>query len=245
MKDKFISYTDSLLIEVTRRCNLKCQLCLRGPAQRVDLDLKYVDTLFKHIGSIGMLTITGGEPALVPGIIKNIVYLAKKHKVSIGSFFIATNGKKQEIEFVEVIIMLHAYCDDNEMSQIRISREKYHRWAFPDYKAGMLEMLKIVNVEEDDYDNYVRQGRAESYNFGDPTYTISEHNWRCARDYDHLDEVYRIDESELYLNALGQIIRQCDYSYANQKHNIIADINKSDWSERLLSYIKNNLVEEN
>ena len=63
---------DSLVIEVTRRCQLKCEHCLRGNAQKRDMSRDYIKDLFKKVGYISNLTFTGGEPSLVPHIIQMI-----------------------------------------------------------------------------------------------------------------------------------------------------------------------------
>ena len=36
----------NLIIEITRRCNLQCDHCLRGNAESIDLDITTIDTLF-------------------------------------------------------------------------------------------------------------------------------------------------------------------------------------------------------
>ena len=39
---------------------------MRGEAENIDLDLKYVEKLFQHVKDINTLTLSGGEPSLVP-----------------------------------------------------------------------------------------------------------------------------------------------------------------------------------
>jgi len=34
---------ESLAIETTRRCNMKCAHCFRGDAQNVDIDYQHID----------------------------------------------------------------------------------------------------------------------------------------------------------------------------------------------------------
>lgn len=82
------------ILEVTRRCNMCCDHCLRGDAQNSDLDLAHVKKLFSHIDSIDTLTLTGGEPSLVPEIIQGIADAARENNVNIERFYMATNGKK-------------------------------------------------------------------------------------------------------------------------------------------------------
>jgi MoaA/NifB/PqqE/SkfB family radical SAM enzyme len=38
-----ITSVDSVVIEITRRCNMCCAHCLRGDAEAVDIQEKYID----------------------------------------------------------------------------------------------------------------------------------------------------------------------------------------------------------
>ena len=81
---------NNLIVEVTRRCNMSCDHCLRGCSQDFDLNLDYVESLFKDIGYISTLTITGGEPSLAVDKILGIIESAKRNDVGIGDFYMAT-----------------------------------------------------------------------------------------------------------------------------------------------------------
>jgi len=47
----------NLVIEVTRRCNMECEHCLRGEAENVDMDIKYIEKLFQKIDYISTLSL--------------------------------------------------------------------------------------------------------------------------------------------------------------------------------------------
>ena len=119
-------YIPDLMIEITRNCNMDCYHCLRGEKQNLDIDLSYIEILFNRISSIGILTITGGEPSLKPNIINWIILLAKRYNVAIENFYIATNGKRVFDKFLVSIIHLYNYCSDNEISSIKVSCDDYH-----------------------------------------------------------------------------------------------------------------------
>ena len=55
---------DNIAIEVTRKCNMGCEHCLRGNAQNMDIDFGYIDSFLNDVSSIGTITFSGGEPAL-------------------------------------------------------------------------------------------------------------------------------------------------------------------------------------
>lgn len=83
-----------ILIEVTRRCNMSCAHCMRGDPQDIDIKDDYLTKFFNGIKNyhIKHLTITGGEPSLVPEKIKKIFYLIKENKIKIDELHITTNG---------------------------------------------------------------------------------------------------------------------------------------------------------
>ena len=56
----------NLVVEVTRRCNMSCDHCLRGCGQNMDLQDKHIETLTSQLenGYISNITFSGGEPSL-------------------------------------------------------------------------------------------------------------------------------------------------------------------------------------
>ena len=57
-------YVQDLILEVTRRCNMACEHCLRGDAQNMDMSTEVVDQILEHCDRIGAVTFSGGEPSL-------------------------------------------------------------------------------------------------------------------------------------------------------------------------------------
>ncbi|MCS2761363.1 radical SAM protein [Bacteroides ovatus] len=57
-------YIKNLCIEITRRCNMRCTHCMRGDAESVDIPLKHISNLLRHVRHIHHFNITGGEPSL-------------------------------------------------------------------------------------------------------------------------------------------------------------------------------------
>lgn len=55
---------ETLSVEITRRCQLKCAHCLRGDAQNVDLSYEAIDNLLGQTDAIWRLFFSGGEPTL-------------------------------------------------------------------------------------------------------------------------------------------------------------------------------------
>ena len=80
-----------LALEVTRRCNMACEHCLRGEAQNCDIDFKVINKATKFITPLSVV-FTGGEPSLNTMAID---YYFKRCEVNDNvpeSFYVVTNG---------------------------------------------------------------------------------------------------------------------------------------------------------
>ena len=66
-------YIKNLCIEITRRCNMRCTHCMRGDAESVDIPLKHISNLLRHVRHIHHFNITGGEPSLNVRAIRHIL----------------------------------------------------------------------------------------------------------------------------------------------------------------------------
>lgn len=100
---------NDLTIETTRRCNMACEHCLRGPAQDMDMHAEVLDNLFSRISRIRHLTFTGGEPSLRPGIMSHALAMAMKYDVDVGQVYLVTNGKTVTADFMSACMAWHRY----------------------------------------------------------------------------------------------------------------------------------------
>ncbi len=213
---------DSLVIEVTRRCFLKCDHCLRGNAQLLSLPIHHADTLFEKVGYVSSLTFTGGEPALVPGLLQQIRHSVEKHNTEIGNFYIATSTAAPENTFKNFVIEClewHLLCNDNDTSQVNWSNDSFH-----ELNPHNVALLKLLSFASPKYDpkfldtvehNLIDEGRAVSNGWGT----------RPPSDDDFIfDDDGRFTEGTLYLNCIGEMISGCDWSYLNQRKHKICNV---------------------
>lgn len=218
MNEKFA--ISNLVIEVTRRCNMSCEHCLRGNAQNVDMPLEYIDTAMSRLTDISQLTITGGEPSLVPDRIEYIVDSARRNKVSIGNFYIATNAKHVTNEFLISLVRLHCYCYDNEYSAVNWSNDEYH----DEQTEENIRRLSVFSFASARYNKYVSsvtaEGRAKDWGERENKAYFSS-----FEDHVYMDN-RSITEGEIYVNCRGKIVYGCDWSYRSQtrKKNVICSI---------------------
>lgn len=204
------SNVSNVVIEITRQCNMLCDHCLRGDAENVNINIAYVEKLFKQVEQISTLTITGGEPSLHPEIINQIVELAKEYNVGVSAFYMVTNAKRVTNEFLMSVMNLYALCDDmEEGGGLAISNDDYHDELIRE-NVKKLEVFRFTHNKSrygERYDgNLINEGRA-SFNYPDCRelepckYEIWDNN---------------ISESDIYLNCKGDILSACDLSYESQ-----------------------------
>lgn len=238
METKKEIYLNEFCIEITRKCNMKCEHCLRGNAQNVNIKNEYITNVLKDVTSIGSLTITGGEPSLNVPAIQFILDELKRLNILVDNFYIVTNGRKTSYseKFLHTLLELYYYQQlgiDDIGSMVQISKDNYHT-----HKEEQKESIKrlsafsFFSVRETNYtyDRIIAEGRG--YEIGG------------ERELTYNKEIsYEIDENNItiedmiYLNAKGQICNNCDYSYETQEEQHLFDINNISFYEGIMEQI--------
>lgn len=206
---------DNLIIETTRRCNMRCKHCLRGEAQKKDIDLFIIDQALMQIDNIYSLTFTGGEPSMNVPAINHTLEKCRELSIGIGSFYIATNGKNISEEFVLTCLRLYSYSEEKDMCQVSYSNDQYHTGG---KDTELLSGLSFFHnrYEKGRIDSLIFEGRAVSLNSpGRMNIENSEINTK---------EDFR--EIQIYLNCRGEIINGCDWSYKNQKKHKLCNVSE-------------------
>ena len=207
----------NLAIEVTRKCNLKCEHCLRGDSQKLNIPLVYIDILLNQVYSIGHFCPTGGEPSLNVPAIKYFIDGCKKRHIPIETFYIATNGVKITEDFVEVCKELFDMCKNKSSSSVQISNDIYHGHK---YDSTLLKKLPF----------YSKRCNSLSYNLGDGAKIHREgrmkdnENAKVMSYAKPITSVELFDKNTLYLNVNGDIINGCDWSYENQDFHFLCKV---------------------
>lgn len=116
----------TLVIEVTRRCNIACAHCMRGNAENLDISDEYIDSIMSQVGIIYGLALTGGEVSLAPDRLRYILDSAKRHKVKIGRVVLTTNGIQKSAELRDIFEEFKEYAIIPQLTEIRISNDKFH-----------------------------------------------------------------------------------------------------------------------
>lgn len=241
---------DSLDLELTRRCNMKCSHCMRGDAQRMDMSDEIIRETFKRIRHVNRMLLTGGEVSLAPDRIRAVTRIAQEEGCDIDAFGIVTNGKKISREFIAAVAGLYEYCDGKDQCVICWSNDVYHEELAPRQFAA-LERLGRVGYENDD--NYfpflMLKNPSKRTGAGDSEMKFFRQAKRrrfceysdiiaMGRGMDmggnrpmsihmmSIDDEYGDLESALYVCANGRVLPDCDASYKvmDEYHKILLGV---------------------
>lgn len=156
-------------IEITRRCNMQCQHCLRGDAQEVDIDFATIDALAEQAARVYGLAFTGGEPTLNVPAMGHTLEELRRHGIPLHSVEVATNGLLQSKGFVEMIKGFSRYISEwnktNNAVSIGISKDRYHIGAHSDeafefYKKELTGFATVKFMRRGDMPVRMGRGRA-------------------------------------------------------------------------------------
>jgi len=244
-----------LLIEVTRKCQLNCDHCLRGGKQNVNIKPEYIRAILKDVDAIGTVVFTGGEPSLNIDAMKEFINICKEKDIWVDNFHIVTNGviHKKYNEFMTVLLDLFLLCksDQSDMPNcVSISNTMFHEQAiwgldkepipFNEHPLSAFRFTEQRRkFERGDY--LVNQGRAKKVSW-DKFREESPDTFDI--EFSDSLEVESIGEGYFYLNALGYIIPGCDFSYVDQKNNQIAHCLDNDWMGKFISWCDEQQREE-
>ena len=217
----------SLSIEITRQCNMCCIHCMRGNAENTNLDPNILNSFLKQVKDITTLTITGGEPSLVPEIMIKLLRKFQKYKVDVGNIYIVTNGKKITNKFITACIEWYLYCYDNEISAVCTSKDMFHEPVWPD-NIKKLEALSFFNNRDKNTDftktHVLNIGRAKTLHL--PNVTKNDRPYFEEIECETIDEhTIEVCSGNITVTTNGDILSQCDYAYNETDAIKIGDVN--------------------
>lgn len=208
-----LTQIDSLMFEVTRFCNMTCPHCVRGDSMRVRMKKETITKVLEQIDYIPTIMFTGGEPALALDLIQFTLSECRRLGVSVGNFWMATNGTVTSKKFFDLVRDWLEYCGDNDISGLRISIDNYH----DDVNIYPFKYFE----EELEYNSGVTCYFEYSGAPSDTAYLISDGraawNYPATKAVEHSLVKYdnRI-EGTTYINVYGDVISTCDISYDTQ-----------------------------
>ena len=237
MSDKKV-YIDSLSIEVTRRCNLECEHCMRGDAQNKDLDIDLLEKFFQKINGISGITLTGGEPTLALDKIKAVRELLIKYEIPLSWFYIVINGTYVSDEFLVEMIQWYTYCTKHEPCEelcgVAISRDDFHDEIYED-DLIKLKGLSFFRPHDKEVDfstiPLLNIGRAKNLNGYKKRNALPTKGYEVKTFGDGSINIY---DTTLGFTVDGNILNDCDYAYDDIEDILITNVNEPLWFEKLI-----------
>lgn len=160
----------NLMLEVTRKCNLKCKHCMRGAAQHLNMSAEVLEVVFRQIKYIYHLSLTGGEPFLAPEVVEKMVDIIIEKKIKVYRCTTVDNGtilNELGVRSVKALNRLGEYIynsvwdsdkkdeNNNPPISISISNSKYH-------KNDIQKAIEFYKGYANKYVNVDDQGEWES-----------------------------------------------------------------------------------
>lgn len=216
---------DNLMFEVGRGCNMRCAHCLRGEAQNVQMQKDCIDKVLENVESINSLTLSGGEPMMYPDTIEYIINKIIERKISVMSFFIATNGSISSEKVAMALVRLYSWAYEKEFCELKISADKYHTNNLE--VVDFWKMFSFTHVDSSLEDRHLlAEGRA---------FDIVGATRKPSDDGIEMEDDDTVSEGIIYINALGDVLTGCDYSYESQQWKSHGNVYDSDFCDIIRS----------
>lgn len=166
------------MIEVTRKCNLKCKHCMRGDAQDLNISKKIIDNLLDQVVGIENLFLTGGEPLLADDEVEYIVDEIIRRNMVIRELSFVTNGTVLSDKMVNTLDKINTYIKNlnknifnvelNHNVTVFISKDRYHNTNTDELKQNFID--KLDNIATVGYcyngESVTKKGRGSFLNCG-------------------------------------------------------------------------------
>lgn len=156
---------EELAIEITRKCNLKCEHCMRGESQDSSITKEIIDKIFKNVEDCQSVAFLGGEPLLEIELIEYLVTkIIKNWNTEV--IQLTTNGTLKDKRIIEIF---NTFCKSKQYRQafIIISADEFHNKNESDKTYNyFLNLAKNTNIElikKEDISQLKLEGRAIEY----------------------------------------------------------------------------------
>lgn len=227
---------DNLIIEVTRRCNMHCEHCMRGDTECTDLNLDKFAAFIPNVDSIGSIVFTGGEPTLNIEAIKFVLHMIKALNIPVYSCYIVTNGKEITSDFLNVMIDWYVYCiecgGEPELCGVALSQDEFHEEIDPE-NIAKLRALSFYRPDDKKTRNWKR---AELIDLGRARNIVSNPKrdpMRYAPTVDIINDTITVTDGQITFTVNGELLFDCDYEYESTD-----EIKACDWNDAIETFAR-------
>lgn len=180
---------DSLVFEITRKCNLKCEHCMCGEPEDITMSKEIINKTIGQIDRVKKIFLTGGEPMLEPDTVDYLVKNIIEKNIKLLAFNCVSNGtilNENGIKFINSLNEIATYINkcyrkdweedhNHHIVNLTISTDEFHHnnpdKAIKFYKKYANNLIHIIREDEDENINnrptiIKNSGRAEINNIG-------------------------------------------------------------------------------
>ena len=247
----------TLLLELTRQCNLECKHCFRGESEAKYMSVELIEDLLKNVARVNTFLVTGGEPLLAKEQLRKITDIINQDKMNIREFIIVTNGTILTDEIIDMLFQISKKTN----LEIRISNDKFHmleleRCNLQKIKQNNIMILKnLFKVTEDIQNSKIyfvdKIGRAKSLTQNDIDYinSIGDKSVKYAFSNDVILKKYReeyplprlcednVVEGSLNIDVNGNITPTY-YPFSEEDKNIYSNVRGPKTLKKSIANIK-------
>lgn len=146
LKNKGNIKFECLIVEITRKCQLRCRHCMKGDAENLDMSVDIMEKVLDQTDTIEKLVFTGGEPFLnFNGIIQFMTKLVERN-IDLHYLEIETNGV---IYSPYIVLFIKRTCDyiamcmkgknlKSEYVRFVVNEDIYHKEQFDASRSYVL-----------------------------------------------------------------------------------------------------------
>lgn len=136
-----------LSIEVIEKCNLNCDMCMRGESTGKRITRDVVEKIFDEVKYVETIVFTGGEVTLAYNEIKMILDVIKEKNVKVDSYQIIVNGTIYNKKLFDLL------KNEFDKGAISISCDYYHDKSILEKYPNKLDLImnnyqKIMNERD-------------------------------------------------------------------------------------------------
>lgn len=210
---------DGLEIEITRRCNKRCDHCCKGDAQEITVTKEVIDKIFENVEDCASIAIVGGETTLALDMLSYLIDKIELSDWHIATLQITTNGKILDRRLIDIF---GRFCDSalGRKVYIRISSDMFHdrteyEPALKFYSETAKQVSRnIIVMLSGGIDSLKYEGRARQYLDEHPEYVSM---LTLATRYPEANRRIKIEGNYvpclLSISALGDLGVDNDASY--------------------------------
>jgi len=172
-----------------------------------------IDKVFQSVEYVSTITFTGGEPTLAVSVIEQVTESARGHRVDIGNFWVATNGKTKPAaarRFALALLDLYSSITEPQegITALAVSGDAWHELTeVPDVYKG-LSFFQAKRHGPEDVDQVINTGRALQNGIGS-----REPKPLGPFEIDYHDDPDHLQVDTIYVAANGNVVSDCDRSF--------------------------------